>query len=206
MDDADSLISALALTALIIWELVTPQPVINLRLLKSRAFAISNVVMFIFGFIIVSTTQLIPQLTQQLLSYNATEAGLTLTMGGLGTLIMMPVAGLVTGRFIQPRYTVFIALCGTALALFYTSSFDLSASFNALSGARFLQALWMPFKGDRLRPFRERCNGGRSVAFGKTRAGAVRFSCCRVSLKSLRRHDGSQSETRGNPFCPAGCR
>ena len=140
-----SIISVLALITLIIWELVTPQPVINLRLLKSRAFAISNIVMFIFGFIIVSTTQLVPQLTQQLLSYNATEAGLTLTMGGLGTLIMMPVAGLITGRFIQPRYTVFIALFGTSLALFYTSSFDLNASFNALSSARFLQALWMPF-------------------------------------------------------------
>ncbi len=43
----------------------------NLRLLKIPAFAISNVVMFAFGFMIVSTTQLLPQLTQELLGYNA---------------------------------------------------------------------------------------------------------------------------------------
>ena len=57
----------MSLVALVVWELVHDQPVVNLRLFKIRAFAISNVVMFLFGFIIISTTQLVPQLAQELL-------------------------------------------------------------------------------------------------------------------------------------------
>ena len=57
-----ALASGLALLGLVVWELtIVDQPIVNLRLLKAPAFAISNVVMFVFGFIIVSTTQLLPQ-------------------------------------------------------------------------------------------------------------------------------------------------
>jgi len=69
-------VSVIGLAALVFWELTHDHPVMNLRLLRSRAFAVSNIVMFSFGFIIISTTQLLPQLTQELIGYDATTAGL----------------------------------------------------------------------------------------------------------------------------------
>lgn len=65
----------MSLLTLIVWEFKVSQPIVNLRLFKSRAFAISCGVMFAFGFIINSTTQLLPQFTQALLGYDATNAG-----------------------------------------------------------------------------------------------------------------------------------
>lgn len=140
-----SLVSALSLVALVIWELVHPQPIMNLRLFKIPAFAISNVVMFLFGFIIVSTTQLLPQLTQELLGYDATTAGLTLGLGGILSLFIMPLAGVVTGRLIQPKWLIFSALLGTAGALNYASGLNLEMSFWNVSISRMLQVFWLPF-------------------------------------------------------------
>ncbi len=137
--------SVVSLIALVFWELWHPQPVMNLRLFRSSAFAISNVVMFLFGFIIISTTQLLPQLTQQLLGYDATTAGMTLGMGGIVTVFVMPIAGLVTGRVIQPKFLIFVALVGIAFAMHFASGLDLSASFLNVSMARMIQVVWLPF-------------------------------------------------------------
>lgn len=140
-----SLVSVVSLVSLVVWELVHPQPIMNLRLFKIPAFAISNVVMFLFGFIIVSTTQLLPQLTQELLGYDATTAGLTLGLGGVLSLFIMPLAGVVTGRLIQPKWLIFSALLGTAGALNYAAGLNLNMSFWNVSMSRMLQVFWLPF-------------------------------------------------------------
>ena len=140
-----TIISGVSLIALVAWELLHDQPVMNLRLFKSPAFAISNVVMFLFGFIIISTTQLLPQMTQELMGYDATTAGMTLGLSGILSLFIMPVAGLVTGRLIQPKWLIFSALLGTAGALNYASGLDIQVSFWNISMSRMLQIIWLPF-------------------------------------------------------------
>ena len=140
-----TVVAAVSLVSLVIWELLHDQPIMNLRLFKIPAFAISNVVMFVFGFIIISTTQLVPQLAQELLRYDATTAGLTLGAAGVVSLVVMPIAGVVTGRLIEPRWLVFSALLGTAGALNYGSALSLDASFYHLSVSRMLQVVWLPF-------------------------------------------------------------
>jgi DHA2 family multidrug resistance protein len=140
-----SIISGVSLVALIVWELTVEQPVVNLRLFRIPAFAISNAVMFSFGFIIISTTQLLPQLTQELLGYDATTAGLTLGLGGIVSLFVMPISGLVTGRLIQPKWLIAAALIGTFGALQYASGLNLQMSFWNASLSRMLQVFWLPF-------------------------------------------------------------
>jgi MFS transporter, DHA2 family, multidrug resistance protein len=138
-------IACVALMALVIRELTTAQPIVNLRLFKSRAFAISCSVMFAFGFIINSTTQILPQFTQELLGYDATNAGLTLGLGGLVTLVIMPVAGIVTGRVFQPKWLVMMSLAGTGVALLHSAGLDLNISFQDVSLSRLYQVIWLPF-------------------------------------------------------------
>ncbi len=93
------------------------------------AFAISCVVMFLFGFMLISMTQLIPQLTQTLFGYDATLSGFTLGLGGIATLVLMPVAGIVTGRFIQPKWLILMSLAGTGWALWSSARLNLDISF-----------------------------------------------------------------------------
>jgi len=71
-------IAIAALVFAILWELHHPDPVVEIRLLKERNFAIANVYYFLFGFVLFGSTVLIPQMLQSLYGYTATDAGLVL--------------------------------------------------------------------------------------------------------------------------------
>ena len=138
-------IAVVTIGFLIVWELLHDNPVVDLRLLKNRAFAVNCIVMFTFGFIIYSTTQLLPQLSQELLGYDATTAGLTLGVGGILALVLMPVSGAITGKLVQPKWLIFAALVGTGFALRYSSGLDTRVGFDNLALSRLLQVIWLPF-------------------------------------------------------------
>ncbi len=138
-------ISAVSLVTLVFWELAHPQPVVNIRLLGYRSFGICCGLMFLVGFLLISTTQLLPQLAESLLGYNATTSGLTLGVGGIATLVLMPVAGVVTGRLIQPKWLVLMAVVGIGLSMLSASQLDVDIGFWNISSARILQVVWLPF-------------------------------------------------------------
>ena len=138
-------VSAVSLVTLVFWELVHPQPVVNIRLLGYRSFGICCGLMFLVGFLLISTTQLLPQLAESLLGYNATTSGLTLGVGGVATLVLMPVAGVVTGRLIQPKWLVLMAVVGIGLSMLSASQLDVDIGFWNISSARILQVVWLPF-------------------------------------------------------------
>ncbi len=71
-------IAIVSFAVAIFWELREPDPVIDLRLLKNRNFAIANVFYFVFGFGLFGTTTMIPQMLQTLYGYRAIDAGLVL--------------------------------------------------------------------------------------------------------------------------------
>ncbi len=134
-----------SLSLLGVWEWQHPQPVMNFRLLKNRNFAICCVVMFAVGFLFLSSTQLLPQLSQSLLGYNSETSGAALALGGAATICVMPIAGLVTGRLIQPRYLMAAALIGMGLALLKQSYLPPDVNFSTLATSRILQVVVIPF-------------------------------------------------------------
>jgi DHA2 family multidrug resistance protein len=142
---AMTVISVVCLGGLIVWELVHPQPIVNLRLLGHKTFGTACGLMFLVGFLLISTTQLLPQLAQTLLGYDATTAGLTLGVAGVFVLVLMPLAGILTGRVIQPKWLILIAVLGTSWSLLRASSLDLDLSFWNISTIRLTQVVWLPF-------------------------------------------------------------
>ena len=140
-----AVISGTSLAVLVIWELRHPQPVVNIRLLGYRTFGICCGLMFLVGFLLISTTQLLPQLAQSLLGYDATTSGLTLGVGGIFSLLLMPVSGIVTGRLIQAKWLILMAVLGTSWAMLTASHLDLDISFWTISGLRISQVVWLPF-------------------------------------------------------------
>ena len=107
-------IAVSALIALIVWELISEHPVIDLRLLKDRNFAVSTFMIFALGIIFYGTTVLLPLLLQTLMGYSAMQSGLVLFPGGLMVLLLMPVVGFVLNRA-ESRWLVAF---GFALAAF----------------------------------------------------------------------------------------
>jgi len=140
-----SVLCAIGILGAIIWEVwIAEDPVVDLTLLKKSRFAFTNLLMFIVGFILNSTTVLIPQFAQQLLGYNATQAGMLLMGGGIALMVMMPVSGILTSK-LQPKYLMVYGIAVTSLAMWHMSTFNLQVTFSQLFWARVYQAMALPF-------------------------------------------------------------
>ena len=93
-----AILSVLGLVGLVFWELRQKEPIVDIRMLGNRNFAITMLFMLTTGFVLFGTITLMPQMLQQVFGYTATNAGLALTTGGFATLVMMPVVGQLAGR------------------------------------------------------------------------------------------------------------
>jgi MFS transporter, DHA2 family, multidrug resistance protein len=131
--------------ALVIWELHTDKPIINLRLFRYRNFAICCFLMMLVGGVLNANTVLQPEFMQTLLGYNATTAGLALTAGGIALVVVMPMAGIATSRISARTLTVvgFIMFVFTFRYAAYVS--NLQMSFAQASWLRVVQMLPLPF-------------------------------------------------------------
>jgi len=133
-------ISMVALVFAVIWEWNHPDPVVEIRLLADRNFALANVFYFIFGFTLYGSTVLIPQMLQRLYGYSATNAGLVLGPGAFVIVLLAPVVVRIlpkvgVKRLLGFGYFVF------ALAMWYYASFTLATDYRHEALARGLQGL-----------------------------------------------------------------
>ena len=140
-----AIISAVSFVLLIIHELTFPQPAIDLRLFANRNFLFANIAMFMFGATLFSAVQMLPQYSQQLLGYNATVSGLTISGGGVLVLLLLPFVGWLLGRM-QAKYLVAFGFVASSIALWYTArALTLQSSFEELVIVRCYQAIGLAF-------------------------------------------------------------
>ena len=133
------------IVALFVWEWRHKNPLINLRLFRFRNFAICCFLMMLVGGVLNANTVLQPQFMQELLGYNATTAGLALTAGGITLVIVMPLAGIATGK-VSARTLTLIGF--TLLVLTFRYAADVTTmqmSFAQASWLRVIQMLPLPF-------------------------------------------------------------
>lgn len=139
-----AVVSALAFLAFIPWELSRENPVVAIRLLARRNFAITCTFMLLVGMVIFGTTLFIPQFLQTVLGYTSTSAGEALSLGGIATIVTMPLAGILTGRM-DARILVGAAFVIQALALWNMTGLNTQISFDDAAMARMWQAVGIPF-------------------------------------------------------------
>ncbi len=139
-----ALISALSLVIFIPWELTRKDPIVPIAMFGNRNFGIASIFLLIMGVIVFGSTQFIPQLLQQVIGYTATDAGLALTAGGVATLLVMPLTGILSGK-VDPRLLVGFAFLIQGLALWNMSHLDTQLSFASAATARMFQSIGLPF-------------------------------------------------------------
>jgi len=140
-----ALLSGIGIAGAIIWQLgVSEAPIVDLPLMGDRSFLFTNFMMFSTLFILMSTTQILPQFVQQILPYDATHAGLTLMPGGLVIMALMPLVGFLV-RKIQPKYLIAFGFLVMALALNDFGNFYGAISFQTIALARVFQGFGFAF-------------------------------------------------------------
>src|SRR5438445_2608873 len=128
----------------IIWELRGEHPVVDLRMLKDRNFAVATLASFFLGFVLYSSTVLIPQFLQQMMGYTAELAGLALSPGGAVIMLMMPVVGILVSR-VNTKYLIAFGCTISALSLFVMAGWDLQIDYSHAVRARMMQSFGLAF-------------------------------------------------------------
>jgi DHA2 family multidrug resistance protein len=140
-----SIVAFVALVSLVVWELYTEHPVIDVRLFKNRTFAMANGMMFTLGLTLFATTVLLPQFTQVLLGYSAEQAGMALSPGGILIMCMMPFIGKFLGK-LDARKMIAFGFVSLSLSLFYMSHrLSLGIDFKHAILLRMYQAFGLAF-------------------------------------------------------------
>src|SRR6476646_6311584 len=133
-------VAVVALVIAAVWEWRHPDPVVEIRLLGERNFAIANFFYFLFGFTLFGSTVLIPQMLQSLYGYTATDAGLVLGPGAMVIVVLAPVmVRLLPKVGVKPMIAVGYFIF--ALSMWYYASFDLGTDYKHEALARALQGL-----------------------------------------------------------------
>jgi MFS transporter, DHA2 family, multidrug resistance protein len=125
------------------WLLTRRHPLFSPRLVVDRQFGSCMVVMLATGAILIATTQFIPQILQENYGYTATWAGLSLSPGGIVTMMMMFVVGRLS-NLIQPKYLIALGAAIIALAMWDLTRVYADLNFGFFMWSRIYIGLGLP--------------------------------------------------------------
>jgi len=135
-------VAVVALTGFVLWQLRVPHPLVDLRVLGNRTFALGTFLITVVGFGLYSSFLLLTFYTEHLLRYDALTAGWVLAPGGVGSLISLAIGGRLVDR-IDPRWLVSLGTGIIAYSLFLMGTLSLGADFWAVLWPRFVQGFGM---------------------------------------------------------------
>ena len=137
-----ALIAVVALFWFVLRELRVPDPIVNLRVLKNWNFAIGTILITLMGVLIYSPLTLLPEFLQTLRGYPALESGLAQSPRGLGSMLMTPLIGYLTGRVDARRLIAMgFIIAGTSIFLF--GNINLNVGVANIAFPNFLQGVGM---------------------------------------------------------------
>jgi DHA2 family multidrug resistance protein len=115
----------------IIWELRSQDPIVNLRILRNRNFAVGTALMTALGIVLYGTIALLPLFLQTLMGYPALQSGLAVSPRGVGSIASMIIVGRLVGK-INGRYLLLFGFGLLAFSTYLFSDINLQISMGSI--------------------------------------------------------------------------
>jgi MFS transporter, DHA2 family, multidrug resistance protein len=168
-----AVISFVALVALVIYEIKTPHPVIDLRVFLVRTYSTGVFLMAVLGIVLYGSLVILPIMLQTLLGYPALQAGIALFPRGLGSFITMPIVGAFMSR-VDPRKLLLGGIAGGSASLFLLGRLSLNVGYWNIFWPQFLQGvalacLFVPLTTITMDPIRREAMGNATSIFNLMR-------------------------------------
>ena len=93
-----AVILVVAFVAFLIRQLVIRHPIVNLAVFKDRNFAFGCLLVGLLGSVVYGLVTILPLFYQTLMNYTASAAGIAVSPRGLGAILIMPVAALLSSH------------------------------------------------------------------------------------------------------------
>jgi len=138
-----SVIAVTSLLYFIYWELKIDNPVVNLRVLKSKTLSIAAALTFITGLGMFTSIYLTPVVAQRLLNFSPTQTGLLLFPGAILALVALRISGILLQKRVSP---VLIIGAGFLLFIYFNwrmSGMTLDTSATAITISLIFRAIGM---------------------------------------------------------------
>lgn len=135
-----SVMSILSLLLFVVRELRTPTPIIDLRVLRNRSFAVGTIFTTIVMFGLYGTYILIPLYCQLISGYTPFLAGQVLSIQSLGTFASIMLAGRLFHRF-DPRLLVAIGCVSAGIGTWDMTYFNPAIDFWGIAAPGFLRGV-----------------------------------------------------------------
>ncbi|BDV43585.1 EmrB/QacA family drug resistance transporter [Geotalea uraniireducens] len=126
-----AVISLVSLIVFIVRELLVAEPIVNLRVLQDRNFAMGIVLITMVGVALYSAITLLPIFLQTLMGYSALQSGMVVGPRGLGALLTMPVVGFLTGK-VDFRKLIGVGFIIVAFSLWWFGAINLEIAMRNL--------------------------------------------------------------------------
>jgi DHA2 family multidrug resistance protein len=124
-------ISAAAFLGFVVRELACREPIVQLHILLNRNFAAGTLLAGLYGFVLYSTTALLPLFLQTLLGYSALDSGLAVSPRGIGSMAAILVAGSLANR-IDGRWMMVFGFLLFAVSSFMLGHLNLVIGMNSV--------------------------------------------------------------------------
>lgn len=136
-----TIIAVIGLSLFVWWELKIKQPVVNLRVLKSKNLSIAALLTFVAGIGIFSSVFLTPVFAQRLLNFTPSQTGLLLLPGAALAIVGLMVSGTLLQRGLSPIVIIVTGMCMFAFFSWQMSRLNLDASAADISTALIFRGL-----------------------------------------------------------------
>src|SRR5438874_4013880 len=126
---AYGLVSAVSLIAFVWHELTTEQPVVDLRILKSRQLAVGVVFGGVLGICLYATVFVLPVYLQTLQNFTAEQTGFVILPGALASAFTMATMGRTAGKF-DARLSILAGVAIFALSMWKHAHFTTDSGMS----------------------------------------------------------------------------
>jgi DHA2 family multidrug resistance protein len=120
-------VAAIGLLGFLGWELMIKDPVVDLRVLKSKTLATAATLTFIMGFALFSTVFIVPVFVQRLLGMSAMETGMLFLPGALIAIVLLPLVGRSLAAGLSPRLMIIAGFSTVASFTYLLSHLTMGA-------------------------------------------------------------------------------
>ncbi len=135
-------IAAISLAVFLVTELTIKDPLIDLSLFKGYNFAVSNLVIFIFGIGMFGSTFLLPLYLQNSLGYTAIQAGSVFLPVGIIQGIVAPATGIFSGK-INPKIPIIVGALMLAFSFYLNSMLSYMTEHSFIMVTLYLRGISM---------------------------------------------------------------
>lgn len=139
-----TVLSVTATIIFVIWELRSRDPIVDLRVLGNRNFAVGTSLMIIMGIVLYGTIAMLPLFLQTLMGYSAVASGMAVSPRGFGAIASMLIVGRLINR-IRGRYLVMFGFAVLGYSIYQFSKINLEISISSIVWPNIISGFAMGF-------------------------------------------------------------